>query len=109
MTSVAGGAAVVGEGAAPRSCGLGKGRSGLARYMDATRRRDLRRVRVSGPVSLSVALVAVKSRPRLLRAISENRVLLFEQDTGRPGCRSVGALFRDRIKIRRSITPLFCS
>ena len=77
MTSVAGGAAVVGEGAAPRSCGLGKGRSGLARYMDATRRRDLRRVRVSGPVSLSVALVAVKSLPVVRAAVRS----VFE-DTG---------------------------
>jgi hypothetical protein len=78
MTSVAGGAAVVGEGAAPRSCGLGKGRSGLARYMDATRRRDLRRVRVSGPVSLSVALVAVKSLPVVtphIRVFSKTRVV----------------------------------
>ena len=63
MTSVAGGAAVVGEGAAPRSCGLGKGRSGLARYMDATRRRDLRRVRVSGPVSVGGASRSFKSLP----------------------------------------------
>ena len=90
MTSVAGGAAVVGEGAAPRSCGLGKGRSGLARYMDATRRRDLRRVRVSGPVSLSVALVAVKSLPvRYTRSQrvgpSENFRSYSERDTGLAG------------------------
>jgi len=92
MTSVAGGAAVVGEGAAPRSCGLGKGRSGLARYMDATRRRDLRRVRVSGPVSLSVALVAIKSLPVVTR-ISE----CFRRQTSTPGATKTRVVYRSTV------------
>ena len=58
--------------------------------------------------SLSVALVAVKSLPVVARAI---RVFSINSKTpgGRgPRATGVGALFRDRIKIRRSITPLFC-
>lgn len=60
--------------------------------------------------SLSVALVAVKSLPVVNTRISE----CFAQT---PGAASAtrgrvprrSTEFRDRIKIRRSITPLFCS
>ena len=81
MTSVAGGAAVVGEGAAPRSCGLGKG--GDRGWRDTwTRREDVISVVYAClDPSLSVALVAVKSLPVVARAI---RVFSINyEDTGR--------------------------